>query len=420
MAPMKTLPGELMFDWNAVDLPSLAPPAGLSFDDETLRDGLQSPSARHPTLEEKIRFLHLAAAVGVTSVDVGLPGAGARAAADAEALCWEIVRGNLPVIPNCAARATEADIQPILDMSQRVGRPIEVALFLASSPLRRHVEGWSLDEVLLRAETFVGFAVAHGAPVTFVGEDTSRSHPGELAALFGVAIRAGASRLCLADTAGQATPVGAVELVRYVAKVIRDAGGARLGIDWHGHNDRGLAVANALAAAWAGADRLHATALGVGERVGNPAIEQLLVNARLLGWAQPDLGRLQEYAEHSARMLGVTIPPGTPVVGSDAFRTSTGAHAAAILKAEAKGGRDLVDLVYSAIPAHWLRRNQEIGIGPMSGASNVRSWLAAHGHAASEGAIERIFAAAKQADRTLTDAELHALVIARSGEAVEE
>jgi 2-isopropylmalate synthase len=407
---MKELQEHLVFDWNSVELPVPPFPTAVSFDDETLRDGLQSPSARHPSLEERVRFVELAAALGITSADVGLPGAGTRAAAEAEALCKAIFDAGLPLEPNCAARASEEDIRPILGIADRTGRAIEIALFLASSPIRCHVEGWSLTDLLRRTEHSVSFAVRHGAPVMFVAEDATRSHPDDLRRVYGAAVNAGAGRICVADTAGQATPLGTFRLVAFVKELLRELGTPDVGLDWHGHNDRGLAVANALAAAWAGADRLHATALGIGERVGNVPMEQLLVNARLLGWAQPDLSRLMEYAECASRMAGVAIAPGAPIVGRDAFRTSTGVHASAIVKAGRRGDKGLVDLVYSAVPAAWVGRQQEIEVGPMSGASNIRSWLLGHGYGDDEAVLGRILAAAKQADHTLTDDELHALV----------
>jgi 2-isopropylmalate synthase len=407
---MTDFPGDLIFDWNAVEAPEAPPPAGVSFDDETLRDGLQSPSVTHPSLEERVRFLELAASVGITSADVGLPGAGDRAAADAEALCRAIFEGGLPLAPNCAARASEDDIRAILEIAQRTGRAVEVALFLASSPIRCHVEGWSLDELLERIERSVSFAVRGGAPVTFVAEDATRSHPDDLRSVYGTAVHAGARRICVADTTGHATPLGAFRLTSFLRKMLAELDAPEVGIDWHGHNDRGMAVASALAAAWGGAGRLHATALGVGERVGNPPMEQLLVNAHLLGWARPDLSQVMEYSEHASRVLGVPIPPGMPVVGRDAFRTSTGVHASAILKADEKGGEALVDLVYSAVPASRLGRVQEIEVGPMSGASNARSWLLGHGYPADRAAVDRILTAAKHAERILTDEELHALV----------
>jgi 2-isopropylmalate synthase len=245
--------------------------------------------------------------------------------------------------------------------------------------------------------------------VTFVTEDTTRSQPEHLRRMYQAAVRAGAGRVCIADTVGHATPIGTVAIVRFVRAILDEVGGASVGIDWHGHNDRGLAVANALAAAWAGSDRLHATALGVGERVGNPPMEQLVVNARLLGWVTRPIEHVAEYVAEASRMLGVAVPAWAPMVGRDAFRTSTGVHAAAILKAREKGDEDLADLVYSGVPAAWLGRLQEIEVGPMSGVSNVRCWLRAHGYAETPERVERLFVAGKESGRVLSDEELDAL-----------
>jgi 2-isopropylmalate synthase len=399
----------LVHDWSSGSSGAAPRRRPLTFLDESLRDGLQSPSVTNPPLEHKVRLLHLMSELGIDAVDLGLPGAGERAAAEVEALCREIAASRLALAPACAARTTDEDLLPALEIMQRTGSPLEIMMFVGSSPIRCHVEGWTLEHLLRRADACIALAVRAGAPVTFVTEDTTRSQPDDLRRLYEVAVRAGASRVCLADTAGAATPAGAMRLVAFVADIVAAAGGRDVGVDWHGHNDRGLAIAVALAAAEAGADRLHATVLGIGERVGNPAMEQLLVNARLLGWATPDLARLMDYVACASQSLGIEVPPGAPVVGRDAFRTSTGVHAAAVVKAHARGGAELADLVYSAVPASWLGRGQEIDVGPMSGSSNVRHWLLAHGYPVSEAAVERIFAAAKAADRPLGDGELHAL-----------
>ena len=405
-----TIPDDpLIHDWNAGPDGDGERRRPLTFLDESLRDGLQSPSVTNPPVEQKIRLLHLMSALGIGAADLGLPGAGDRAVSEIEALCREIARSRLPLSPACAVRTTDEDLLPALEIMQRVGSPLELMMFVGSSPIRCHVEGWTLDHLLRRADACIALAARAGAPVTFVTEDTTRSRPEDLRRLYQAAVRAGASRVCLADTAGAASPVGAARLVAFVAAALADAGGREVGIDWHGHNDRGLALAVALAAAAAGADRLHATVLGIGERVGNPAMEQLLVNARLLGWATPELGRVKEYVALASQILGVEVPPGAPVVGRDAFRTSTGVHAAAVVKAHVRGGSALADLVYSAVPASWLAREQEIDVGPMSGSSNVRHWLESHGYPPLPATIERIFAAAKAADRPLSDAELHAL-----------
>jgi 2-isopropylmalate synthase len=405
----RPFPQALIHDWNRAPGFPVVQNVRVAFDDETLRDGLQSPSVSVPSLEEEISFLHHIAELGVRHADVGLPGAGPRAARDALALCREIDAEGLDIEPNCAARTAEEDIVPVLDIAQQAGHPVELMLFLGSSPLRAYVEGWGLDELVRRAEHWVGFAVARGVPVTFVTEDTTRSQPEHLRRMYQAAVRAGAGRVCIADTVGHATPIGTVAIVRFVRAILDEVGGASVGIDWHGHNDRGLAVANALAAAWAGSDRLHATALGVGERVGNPPMEQLVVNARLLGWVTRPIEHVAEYVAEASRMLGVAVPAWAPMVGRDAFRTSTGVHAAAILKAREKGDEDLADLVYSGVPAAWLGRLQEIEVGPMSGVSNVRCWLRAHGYAETPERVERLFVAGKESGRVLSDEELDAL-----------
>jgi len=396
----------MIFDWNTVSGFPSHPPRPLALDDETLRDGLQSASCRQPSLEEKAELIRLMPAAGITCADLGLPGASPAIAADVEALCRVIQEEGLPLEPNCAARTVEEDIVPVLEMQQRLGMQLEIMLFMGSSPLRAHIEGWDPTDLLARTVWFVSFAVGRGAKVTFVTEDTSRSQPEDLRMFYQEAVRSGAHRVCVADTAGFATPIGAYRLVEFVGQAVREAGGPEIGVDWHGHNDRGLAVVNALAAALAGADRLHGTALGVGERTGNPAMEQLLVNLKLLGWGRWDLRSLPDYVEAAARLLGREIPPGAPAVGGDAFRTSTGVHASAILKAQALGATELADLVYSSVPAAWLGRRQTIDIGPMSGAANVKAWMRARGIPERPGVVARVLELAKRTDRVLTDDEV--------------
>jgi 2-isopropylmalate synthase len=177
-------------------------------------------------------------------------------------------------------------------------------------------------------------------------------------------------------------------------------------IDWHGHNDRGLALINALVALEEGVDRVHATALGMGERCGNVPMEVLLVNLRLLGMIDNDLSRLGEYCGLVSRACGIPVAYNHPVVGADAFRTSTGVHASAVLKATEIGHAWLADRIYSSVPASWVGRSQEVEIGPMSGASNVIHWLKAHGHEARPDVVEAVFQAAKRARRLLTEEEI--------------
>jgi 2-isopropylmalate synthase len=250
--------------------------------------------------------------------------------------------------------------------------------------------------------------------VMYVTEDTVRARPEQLRQLVLAAIRCGAQRLCLCDTVGHATPAGAANLVRFAAQVVQESG-ADVGLDWHGHCDRGLAVVNTIAAIRAGASRVHGCAIGIGERVGNTPMDQLLVNLKLLGWIDHDLTALPEYCERVSRSTGVQIPPNYPVVGRDAFRTGTGVHAAAVIKAYKKGEDWLADRVYSGVPASWVGRRQEIEVGPMSGESNVVYWLQSRGIEPTPERVQAVFQRAKSVDRVLTDDEIQAALMAVPG-----
>jgi len=397
-----------VYDWDRHQASAIRP-VGLRFVDETLRDGLQSPSVRQPAVEEKKTVLRLSAQVGTAAVNVGYPASNPAAFSDSLSLVETVRDERLGVTPQCAARTREEDLRPIVEIAQRTGVGIEVGLFIGCSPLRLEAEGWSLDHVLSLAEGALDFAVSEGLHVLFVTEDTTRSRPDDLRRLYGLAVRHGAGRVCIADTAGFATPRAAEVLTCWVRELCDAAGGTGVGVDWHGHNDRGLAVAVALAAASSGAERVHGTALGVGERVGNAPLEQLLVNAAMLGWAAPELAVLPRYLDAAARALDVRVPEWAPVAGADAFTTATGVHAAALLKALRRGDRELLDLVYSAVPAEWLGRDQQVEVGPYSGAANVEYWLEARGYAATPELVGLALATAKQARRSLTDEELHRL-----------
>jgi len=400
---------ELIHDWNRVADDEMRPARGrVELNDETLRDGLQSPSVRTPSIEQKIAVLHDLAAIGIDALDLGLPGAGPHVVRDVLALAREIAAQRLPLAANCAARTVEADIRPIVEISQQAGIPIEAACFIGSSPIRQYAEGWTLDRMLELTEKAVSFAVREGLPVMFVTEDTTRASPEDLRRLYTTAVEAGARRVCVADTVGHATPAGARAVTRFIREVV-DATGEDVQVDWHGHRDRDLGVINALAAATAGADRLHGTVLGVGERVGNAPIDLLLVNVHLLGWREYDLSRLPDLCRRVAEATGVPFPDNYPVVGLDAFRTGTGVHAAAILKARAKGDDWLADRIYSGVPASLVGRRQLVEIGPMSGESNVVYWLQAHGIEPARELVQAIFVRAKQSSSVLGDAELLAI-----------
>ena len=403
---MRIAPHPLIYDWNH---DAAAPRAVAMLDDETLRDGLQSPSVRNPAIDEKIEILHHMNGLGIDTVDIGLPGAGPKVARDVECLARAIGDAKLKIRANCAARTMVADIEPIADIQQRTGVPIECCAFIGSSPIRQFAEGWTLEYLQKCTDEAVTFAAKQGLTVMYVTEDTTRADPESLRLLFTTAIRAGASRLCIADTVGHSTPDGAKAVVRFVKSVIADLG-ADVGIDWHGHRDRGFGIASSIAALEAGATRLHGAALGIGERCGNTSLDLLMVNLVMMGYIDRDLSGLPAYCKAVARACDVRIAPNYPVIGADAFRTATGVHAAAVMKAFRKGDRALMDAVYAGVPARLVGREQEIEVGPMSGRSNVVFWLESRGLPATDEIVDRIFTAAKASNRTLTHEKIQHIV----------
>jgi 2-isopropylmalate synthase len=396
----------LIHDWNTEGEIAARPARKIEFDDETLRDGLQSPSVTDPSIEDKLRILHYMHAIGIDNADIGLPGAGPHVQKTVERLAREIVEQKLSVYPSAAGRTHENDVRPIIEISQRVGIAIEADLFIGSSPIRQFAEEWELEWIIEQSVKAVRFAVSNGIPVMYVTEDTTRAKPEEIEKLYIAAIEAGAARICIADTVGHATPWGTRKLVSFVRQLV-DRTNSAVKVDWHGHEDRGLGVINCVAALEAGADRVHGSAAGIGERVGNTPMDLLMVNLKLMGWIDNDLSTLPEYVRFVSRVTGVPLDDRYPVFGRDAFRTGTGVHAAAIIKAKKKGSDWLADRVYSGVPAGMFGLKQIIEVGPMCGLSNVIYWLDANGYPQEEALAKEMFQLAKATNRILTDDELH-------------
>ncbi len=402
----------IIHDWNSVGKRTSLTAGPFTLFDETLRDGLQSPSIHDPPVEDKAQMVRLLGEIGIEHVDIGLPGAGPRAYGDCLRLARMIREERLPVRAACAARTHLHDIRPIVEISQEAGIPIEVMTFIGSSPIRQYAEDWDLERILRLSAEAIDFSVKHGLRCTYVTEDTTRSRPDVLAALFKNAIDHGATRLCICDTVGHATPDGIRNLLYFAHSLIAAMGlQGQVGLDWHGHNDRGMGVTNTIYALEYGADRVHGTVLGIGERVGNAALDQVLVNLKLMGeLPDKDLSKLGELANLTSRACQVPIPHNYPVLGQDAFRTATGVHAAAIIKAERKGDAFLADRIYSSVPASLFGRGQEIEIGPMSGESNVVYWLKKRGIEPEPGLVKRVFGHAKNSDHLLTMDEIYGII----------
>jgi 2-isopropylmalate synthase len=403
---------ELIYDWNSVEkVASLSPRRRVQFVDETLRDGIQSPSVVDPVIDDKLRLVELANDLGIDSMDIGLPGAGKRAIEDVTTIAEHIKRHKLRVKPSCAARTHQHDVQAVIDISQKVGIEIEVMCFIGSSPIRQYAEDWDLPRMMKLSADAIDLGRRYNLPVSYVTEDTTRSQPHVLTRLFTNAVEHGAHRLTVCDTVGHATPDGIRNLLKFTRNVLDGAGTPEVGIDWHGHNDRGLGVVNSIFAIEFGADRIHGTALGIGERVGNAALDQILLNLKLLGeLPDHDLTKLVEWCHTASRATHVPIHPQYPLAGSDAFRTATGVHAAAIIKAEKKGDAWLADRIYSGVPAGMFGKEQAIEIGHYSGESNVVYWLKKRGYDPTRELIAAVLDAAKRGNRVLGDDEIVAVI----------
>lgn len=403
---------DLIYDWNSTEKNApLSPRRRVQFLDETLRDGIQSPSVVDPAIDDKLRLVDLANDLGIDTMDIGLPGAGARAIEDVTVIAQHIRDGKLAVKASCAARTHVNDVQAIVDISQKVGIEIEVLCFIGSSPIRQYAEDWDLARMLQLSADAIDLGRRYNLPVAYVTEDTTRSRPEVLHKLFSNAVDHGAARLIVCDTVGHATPDGIKNLLKFTRNLLDGTGHSEVGIDWHGHNDRGLGVVNSIFAIEYGADRIHGTALGIGERVGNAALDQILLNLKLLGeLPDRDLSKLLLWCQTASRATHVPIHPQYPLAGTDAFRTATGVHAAAIIKAERKGHAWLADRIYSGVPAGMFGKEQEIEVGHYSGESNVVYWLTKRGIEPTKDLVAAVFAAAKRGNRVLTDAEIRQVI----------
>lgn len=398
-------PSTLLFDWNTFNIDENKPSYPIELCDETLRDGIQSPSVVDPSLPNKLRLVELMDAIGIHIANIGLPGAGPRAYQDVAAIARFVRDNHFQLQLNCAARTLIKDIEPIVRIQESTGVPISAYCFLGTSPIRQFVEDWDEAYLFKTADTALRYAVENDLKTAFVTEDTTRSHPDLLTRLFEHAIDIGVERLVLCDTVGHATPTGVANLVKFTRAII-ERKNQEVQLDWHGHNDRGLGLINAIAAAYAGCSRIHGTCLGIGERVGNTPIDQLIVNFYLMGLYPHDVSRLADYVHLGSQICHTPIPVNYPLVGKDAFRTATGVHAAAVIKAQRKGDSLLADTIYSGVPASIFGLYQTIEIGHMSGLSNVRYWLEQHGIKPNPTLEQAILDKAKASNKTLTEQEI--------------
>ncbi|MBV9058475.1 MAG: cupin-like domain-containing protein [Pseudonocardiales bacterium] len=396
---------DVWFTWNNMRVEEEVgpvPAAGIFFD-ETLRDGLQAPYVGTPNLEQKLRIIDHMAQCGIRSADLGFPGSGPVAAAECTRIARYTAEQGYPLAPGYAGRMHPSDINAICDIAQTVGVAVDAYVFIGVSPIRQYVEDWNIEFIVDAVRKSAEDCAREDVGFVLVLEDAVRCTPEMLGCVFDVAFEVGVERVTLCDTVGAASPEGTASLLLWSKRYFAERG-HHVDFEWHGHNDRGLALINSLTALGMGCSRVHGTILGIGERAGNASLDQLMLNSHLDGQAVFDLKALREYCEYTSAVLEVPIPSNYPGMGRDVFKTSAGVHAAAILKAHKKGNVLMKDTVYSSVPASVLGREQEVLIDAASGASNVRYWLTVHGYeTADPDVIKDVLDRAKSSNRPLTD-----------------
>ncbi len=358
---------QYLYTWNPKSSTNLN---SVRIEDDSLRDGLQGAFVRKPAIAEKKELLNLSSAVGTQVVMLGFPASSQMEFESCQQLLEHIVLEALPITPRLLARASIQDLEPIVALNRQ--SPIEVwaDFFIGSSPLRRYIENWDSDRMIQMIQTSGHFLREQGTRFGISIEDATRTPPDELRQIIETALSVGAEILTLCDTVGEATPTGTTRLVNFVRTLVANSE-QNAEIWWHGHNDRGLSLANAIAAAEASADGISGTFLGLGERTGNTPLEQFILYLHSHGSQQFKLSQLVPYCKRLAKLTSTNIPIHAPLIGKQAFATCTGTHAAAIIKARALGSQ-FEDLVFSSVPANLLGQRQTLLVGPTSGRANAQ------------------------------------------------
>lgn len=403
---------DVWFNWNTVDVAAAPQPSAYSgtFFDETLRDGLQAPHIRNPSLGQKRSLVDYMADVGVRAADLGFPGSDPSALDECTELARHVVDSGHSLIPAYAGRTHPADIAAISDIAQRAGTAVDAYVFIGVSPIRQYVEDWDIATIQRNIVDSAATCAYEDVDFVLVLEDAVRCTPDVLGQVYDAAINSGVTRLTLCDTVGAALPQGTASLIHWTRRYFEQRK-QPVALEWHGHNDRGLALANSLTALALGCARVHGTVLGIGERAGNASLDQLIINSHLDAHGSYDLRALREYSEYAAVVLDVDIPQNYPALGRDVFKTSAGVHASAILKAHSKGNTLVKDSVYSSVPASYLGRQQEVLIDEASGTNNVRYWLTVHGYDSTDASfLKEILASAKANRGPLTDEQIRQII----------
>lgn len=392
---------------------------------ECLRDGLQGVSA-YPSVDEMLQYVEMLSNFGIKYATVGIhTGAGALDSTMKELLAG--MRDQFPnVVPSVLSACTPASLEWTAECKE-IHPALEAVVFMGSAPSRRMVQGWDLDFVLRKFDSFISQTVKLGIPAIGGIEHTTQTSPADVRQIIRVQVESGAYCIALADTIGIARPAGAYRLVRFTREVLDDLGMPNVKLDWHGHRDTGNALSNAMMAIVAGANRIHAVSRGVGERSGNVSLEEVALNLAAIqeeaglpvSW---NMSRLLGLITFYQEMVGAaTADHG--VLGKRYSYTSSGIHTAAIFKASALAEnarkaqdfelesklRKMARTVYSAIDPAAIGGTWSVGVSQWSGQSSVKLACMQSGRdpeQLSPELIEEILSHAKDLGRELEGEEL--------------
>ena len=388
---------KLLTDWNEK---KTFKNKSIVIEDDTLRDGLQSALLRIPNYFEKKELVTLAHASRIKYVMLGFPGASEDAYHECRLLVQFIRDMQWPLVPRLLGRANQSDMAAICRLQEETGVPLQADFFINICALRLKVEGWNLATITQMIHQASEQLDRHGVSYSISLEDATRSDTSIIEKMLCTIVNTKAIAIVLCDTVGACLPSGVANLLRFVKKTIA-AHNSHIFQWWHGHNDRGLALANALCALDHGIDGISGTFLGIGERSGNICIEQIMLHLNQYYGSAYCLDSARQYCSLLSRYTEYTMPINQPLFGNQSFTTTAGTHIRALEKAK-RFGTGAHDLLYSSVAAHDLGRQQQIMLGPMSGRSAVKSVLEQIGESYDEKKISTLFNYFKKIQKPIT------------------
>ncbi|MFH1095285.1 MAG: 2-isopropylmalate synthase [Candidatus Micrarchaeota archaeon] len=353
--------------------------------DSTLREGAQAPKVRFSP-EQALKIANGLDQLGVDFIEYS-PIVSEKSGAVAKDLLGAGYKSNIIL----HGRATPSDIDLLLKFDPRW-----IAIYLSTSSVHlEHKLHMNKEEALAQTRKTIEYAKSRGVRMRFTCEDASRTGPEELLQFARTAAEAGADRISITDTVGVMTPPGMFKLVRHVREALPS-----VGLDLHCHNDLGLALANSLAGIEAGADCIHTSINGAGERAGIPKLAEVVMALQVLYQQRPEMksDELPKLSRLFSQITSLPSDPFSPVVGENVFRHKGGTHLGAVLKTDGKA--------YEAFSPQSIGLKRRLVVGEYSGKNVVKYLSESLGLGLSEGQIQKALARLKEKEGDMFEFEV--------------